>query len=204
MTATDTIKAIQTLLGVTADGDFGPQSQAALLKLDTAIPSSTWPPVAPTGRVLTGDGSYPWTAQIDGADIVVTNARATCWGGPDDPQDDGSTASGISTKANPDLQACSLPMNYTGEDAETRASLIGSPIPMMPWKTMVRVTDPSRSMSVDVPVIDLGPGKTTGNSLDLTTAAARYFVPNANPRNFALRCTYRILGGAQYVGSSAA
>lgn len=201
-----TIEQIQTLLGVTADGKFGTKSRAALESLLSAPDDAQWPPVAQGNRILTGDGSFPWTAEIDGDDIVIRNARATCFGGSDDPQDDGSTASGISTKANPELQACSLPMNYTGPDGPTRRALIGSPIPMLPWKTMVRVTpnafqhpgtDDTPSY-IDVPVIDLGPARDTGNAVDLTIAAARCFIPSATASDFELRCEVRILGGARY------
>jgi hypothetical protein len=67
----------------------------------------------------------------------------------------------------------------------------------VPWQTIVRVT--AGDVSVDLPVVDLGPGTRTGNALDLTIAAARLFNPRANARNFELRCDYRILGGAQFV-----
>lgn len=197
MNALQARKEIQAVLSVSIDGNIGPRSMAALESLKNTADDAPWPIVGATGRVLTGDGSYPWTAQIDGDDIVVKGARATCFGGGNDPQDDGNTASGISTKAHPDLQACSLPMNYTGPDAATRRALIGSPIPMLPWKTIVRVTSQD-GKTLDVPVIDLGPGKTTGNALDLTIAAARYFNPKATATNFSLVCDYRIIGGAKF------
>lgn len=204
-TSRETRIQIQTLLGTTADSIFGPHDRAAFDDLANAPDDAQWPPVAQGNRILTGDGSFPWTAEIDGDDIVIRNARATCFGGSDDPQDDGSTASGISTKANPELQACSLPMNYTGPDGPTRRALIGSPIPMLPWKTMVRVTPvntrqdaPLGSPFIDVPVIDLGPARDTGNAVDLTIAAARCFIPSATASDFELRCEVRILGGARY------
>ena len=91
--------------------------------------------------VLRGDGSWPWNAFVNGDDIEVIAARATCFGGGSDPQDSGETASGISTKANPGLQACSLPMIYTGNNAALLKALGGSPIPKVPWKTMVQITE---------------------------------------------------------------
>lgn len=190
MNPIDKIKSIQGIIGTDQDGDFGHKSQAAL---DALIAQAKAPE---SGKILTGDGSYPWTAQIDGDDIVVLGARATCFGGSNDPQDSGETASGISTKANPDIQACSLPMNYTGPNGPTRRALIGSPIPMLPWKTIVRVE--SGGKTLEVPVIDLGPAKTTKNALDLTIAAAKFFNPSATATNFELRCDYTIIGAATF------
>lgn len=144
---------------------------------------------------LTGDGTWPWQAEIEGGDIVVRGARATCFGGADDPQDSGETASGISTKKNPEIIGCALPMAYTGRNKKLRAALGGSPIPRLPWRTIVRVT--ARGKTLDVPVIDLGPAKRTGNALDLTIEAARFFDPEATARSFEIRCDYRILGAVQ-------
>ena len=61
-------------------------------------------------RILKGS-RYPWTASVIGNDIVVTGQIATWFGGANDPQDDGETASGVSTKANPDFFGCALPMD---------------------------------------------------------------------------------------------
>lgn len=156
--------------------------------------------------ILRGDGTWPWTAVIDGDDIVLRNVRATCFGGDNDPQDSGQTASGIPTKGNPNLKACSLPMDarmfkdMERNDPGGYKALAGSPIPKVPWKTMVRVSPVGQpALQLDVPVIDLGPGKRTGNALDLTIAAARHFKPSASATNFELRVDVRILGGAQFV-----
>lgn len=43
--------------------------------------------------VLSGDGSYKFRAVIDGRDLVVRDVKATWFGGDDDPDDDGFTAS---------------------------------------------------------------------------------------------------------------
>lgn len=43
MTAQETIEQIQTSLGVSADGNFGPRSKAALAQLMNAAPWSEWP-----------------------------------------------------------------------------------------------------------------------------------------------------------------
>ncbi len=79
------------------------------------------------------------------------------------------------------------------------AALDGSPIPRVPWKTEVRVTNGIGT--VNLPVIDLGPGKRTGNAIDLTIAAARFFKPNATARNFEARVDFTIIGAAKFVTS---
>lgn len=203
MNALDTRKELQRLLGVKQDGDLGPKSKAQFDRLAITPGLEQWPPMSETttspdnGKILRGDGSFPWYAEIDGADIIVRNARATCFGGANDPQDSGATASGISTKANPEIIACSLPMNYTGANLPTRKALQGSPLPMVPWRTIVRVTGP-KGILLDCPVIDLGPARSTGNALDLTIAAARKFNPAASATNFEMMCDFRIIGGARF------
>lgn len=133
-----------------------------------------------------GDDLY--ICSLDGGPV-----RATCFGGLNDPQDSGQTASGISTKANPSLQACSLPMRV-----DNMAALAGSPIPRLPWLTKVEVTSYATPFVFVFPVIDIGPGKRTGNAIDLTIAAARKFKPTASATNFGMQCYVRIIGGAKY------
>lgn len=149
-------------------------------------------------RPLRGDGTWPWTAYADGADIVVINARATCFGGSDDPQDSGETASGISTKGNPNLSACSLPMRYDGKKPALIKALGGSPIPKLPYKTTL-VEVKSNGKTIIVPVIDCGPAKYTGNAIDLTIAAARKFRSLASAKNFEMTCDFRIFGAVKYL-----
>lgn len=150
-----------------------------------------------TPDILKGDGTWPFTACIDGADIVVENVLATCFGGDSDPQDSGETASGINTRRQPGIAGCALPMNTPATSV-----LRGSPLPRVPWKTLVEVSD--GNMKVTVPVIDLGPGKQaskkTGpaHAIDLTIAAAREFDPKASATNFSRMVSFRILGGAKF------
>ncbi len=159
--------------------------------------------------LLRGDGSWPWTATVDGDDIVVSGL-ATAFGGEDDSQDDGGTASGFDTRGHPGLMACSLPMRDDNLEA-----LRGSPIPRMPFGLRADGTRSPRGAWVAVsfdgadgppavlPVIDLGPGKRTGHVLDLTVAAARLRDAGATANNFLARVTYRILGGARYATNHA-
>lgn len=156
-------------------------------------------------QILRGDGTWPWSAHVDGNDILVIGVRATAFGGSRDPQDNGQTASGVSTRDNPGMRACALPMNYTGTSRALKKALGGSPIPKLPWGTKVEIM--SNGKKLTVPVIDLGPAKRTGNAIDLTVAAARYFKSTATATNFEMECSFRILGGARFLkqkGSSEA
>lgn len=195
-----------------ADGIAGPLTTAAWLALceadkqaRMAAPASAeWAGAASAqiqGTLLVRDGSWPWQAVIDGADIVILGARATCFGGFDDPQDNGETASGVSTKT-PGILGCSLPMDTRGMHGLSQGehdALDGSPIPWLPWETQVEIT--AFGQTHKFPLLDAGPAKKTGNAVDLTRAAARLFVPNATETNFAMGCGVRIIGGAKFVKS---
>jgi hypothetical protein len=164
----------------------------------------------PTNGMLRGDGTWPWFATIQGDDLVVVDAKSTCFGGGDDPQDSGETASGVRTKGKDSLQGCALPMRYSGASEKLRAALGGSPIPKMPFGLKrngqddpngahVEVTDRATGKKITVPVIDLGPAKKTGHPLDLTIASAKEFNPSATARNFSMRLDFRIIGGKRFV-----
>ena len=159
----------------------------------------TKPPMSDTSdlNILRGDGSWPWSAHVDGDDILVIGVTDTCFGGSNDPMDSGETASGISTRDNPTLKACALPMIYSGSNKALRRALGGSPIPKLPWQTKVEIIADGKHLIV--PVIDLGPAKRTGDAIDLTVAAARFFNPRATANNFLLHCNYRIIGGAKHL-----
>lgn len=191
------LQQVQAALGVEPDNKWGAKSQAAI---EEAINESRITARLPFERKVLGDGTWPWTARIDGEDVVIDSCRMTCFGGGDDPQDSGATASGISTRDRPDLAACSLPMDgraFIGLSRAEHAALDGSPIPRIPFKTPVRVTVDKKT--IEIPVIDLGPGKKTGNALDLTIAAARLFDSKATARSFEAHGSYRVLGAAKYV-----
>lgn len=198
MKARDRWKQIQAVLGTSQDGVPGPNDERALDQLKTAARQNleTGNPVSTSGATLTGRGI---TLHIEGEDLVIKNARVTCFGGTNDPQDSGETASGISTKP-PQTLGCALPRNYTGPHAPTRRALEGSPIPeKLPWKTQVEFTDVQTGKSITVPFIDLGPDLHTGNGGDLTVAAAKQFNPAATARSFEMQADIRIIGGAKYL-----
>jgi 3D (Asp-Asp-Asp) domain-containing protein len=139
-----------------------------------------------TPQILKGDGSFAFTAEVDGDDLVVRGAQATWFGGANDPEDDGETASGINTKKRPYIQGCALPLNY--------GPCAGSPIPKVPWGTKVDVTHNGKTITV--PVIDLGPARDTGHAIDLTVAAFTEFAPLSEGK---IVVDYRIIGAAKRV-----
>ena len=141
-----------------------------------------------TPQILKGDGSFAFTAQVDGDDIVVRGVPATWFGGANDPEDDGETASGVNTKKRPNIQACALPLSY--------GPCAGSPIPKVPWGTKVEVTHLASGKQIIVPVIDLGPARDTGHGIDLTVTAFEEFAPLLTGK---IVVDYRILGAARYV-----
>jgi len=114
---------------------------------------------------------YPWTPAVVNGDILVTGRHATWFGGANDPQDDGETASGISTKANPRLLGCALPMDF-GPKAKHNPCA-GSPLPRLPWFARVVVTNVANGRSLTVQLIDLGPSAApvAEAAIDLTQAA---------------------------------
>lgn len=136
--------------------------------------------------------------EIDEDDLIVRNVRGTCFGGISDPQDNGNTASGVSTK-DPSILGVALPRKYTGSDHATMLALGDGLIPPgVPFLLPVEVTDRSTGKTVSAPFIDLGPATHTGNYIDLTIAAARQFNPKASVTNFEILCDYRIVGGAKF------
>lgn len=177
---------IQTILGVKPDGIWGDKSKAALADLIAT----------PREGVLRGTlpGWEFIKARIDGGDIVIEDAIVTAFGGGADQMDSGETASGLSTKKNPDFLGCALPMRRAAS-----AHLAGSPIPRLPWHTKVIFTNPATGLQVLTELIDEGPAKWTGHAGDLTVAAARRFDPHATANRANLpRMTIRIVDGAHY------
>lgn len=156
--------------------------------------------------VLTGDGTYPgMKVVIDGDDLVLREMRATYWGDPSDVasgQDNGITASGVNTADNPNLMACSLPMDF--------GPCKGSAIPKLPWAltpdlkavpdgTMVRVYNPLALKQVLLPLIELGPSPPPHANalLDLTRAAFLFL--GGDIADGSMTVDYRVLGAVQHL-----
>jgi hypothetical protein len=168
-------------------------------------------------KTLTGDGTWPFTAHIIGNDIVVDSTLITCFGGwgnghNDDPQDSGGTASGRNTKTE-EISGVALPLDTRGRSVSkaTHKALDGSPIPWLPWGTLVEV---KIGESVYIPpdgLVDIGPAKRVqkpgkAKALDLTVWAAHHFSkapPKTLARTFEERGSYRIIGGAFHVKETA-
>ncbi len=159
-----------------------------------ATPMNTHPAKAPADpAVLPGDGRYGFTVRVEGDDLVARAVRATWFGGAHDPQDNGQTASGVSTRLHPDLLGCALPMNGF---RVTR----GSPLPDLPWlSTTVEVTRPANGRRVSTPLIDLGPAAPphAHAAIDLTLAAFRAL--GGDPAVGSLTVDFRVLGGARHL-----
>jgi hypothetical protein len=187
-------------------------------------PAQVIAPIIPKASVLLGDGTWKFQAEIEGDDILVRGVTATWFGGSNDPNDSGQTASGFATRGHPSLLGCALPMDgrmFPKFSAAEHKALDGSPIPAMPFGinrdgspnpngAMVEVTAVN-GRKITVPVIDLGPGKRAGDAIDLTQEA---FVQLADLdgkdidrarelRKGVLRVDYRIIGGAKYVKEGA-
>jgi hypothetical protein len=152
---------------------------------------------ATDGQILRGDGSFSFTAEVVGNDIVVQDVSATWFGGLDDPSDNGLTASGVSTRDHPTLQGCALPL-----DGANSSRTSGSPIPKVPWQTQVRVKNLHTGTEITVPLIDLGPSKTAPShaAIDLTKPA--FVALGGNPAAGKMQVDYTILGGAKFVRSA--
>jgi hypothetical protein len=194
---------VWTLVSVTTDGILRVGwVQTQFIAVGVVAPPGTsgggTTPVQ-TGTLLRGDGSFSFTAEVSGNDIVVRDVTSTWFGGPDDPSDNGQTASGISTIANPDLIGCALPMDGFGSPKTN-----GSPIPRLPFlTTMVSVTNRKNNMTLSVELIDLGPSKFAGSraALDLTKAAFQAL--GGNPDDGIMRVDYSIIGGALHLPAGA-
>ncbi len=137
---------------------------------------------------------------IDGDDLVVNNTAATWFGGDNDSQDNGLTASGVHTAGNPQCMGCALPVIVRDAEGKLMVSTYDSPLavePHIPWKTQVKVT--RAGVSITVPLIDNGPTKSSGHGIDLTQAAFRALgVPL---RSGVALVSYRVIGGAKYLNA---
>ena len=147
----------------------------------------------------------PWTAEIDGNDLVVRNIKATCFGGPHDKGDNGRTESGIRNDGSNQLLLCALPIRSI--EPATKASPLAFKGPHIPWRTPVLVWHGSNERgAVACLLADNGPdvSRFPTHALDLNPEAALKFSPNFDPREIANKwsmdgMSYRIIGGAKYI-----
>lgn len=141
-------------------------------------------------HIITKPG-WAFSVIVEGEDLLVINERATCFGGYDDTGDNGQTASGMPTKHRPEPFGVALPI------LPSVSSTANSPIPLLPWGTVVKVTWSGGEFYA--PVIDNGPAKSSGNAIDLTPRCARLIKPNATANNFEAMVSYRVLKGATFL-----
>lgn len=151
----------------------------------------------------------PWTAEIDGNDLVVRNVKATCFGGRYDSGDNGQTESGIPNNGTP--KAGAYPMGVAlpirSLERATRDSPLAFKGPHIPWGTVVRVWKGDREADgVDCMLIDNGPDvhRYPDHALDLNPNVALTFAPGFNIRKVAdlwsgEGFSYRIVGGAKFI-----
>lgn len=162
-------------------------------------------PVVVSGKKL--PSSLPWTAEVDGEDLVVRNIKATCFGGADDAGDNGETESGIMNNgSDPKLMGVALPIRST--EAATRNSPLAFKGPHIPWRTPVRVwrEKDGEAAALTCILIDNGPrvSEYPTHALDLNPPAALYFSPDFDPKEVANKWggdgfSYRIIGGAKWI-----
>jgi N-acetylmuramoyl-L-alanine amidase len=135
---------------------------------------------------------------IEGDDVWVRNVKASWFGGPNDREDSGETASGVNTRAHPDVLGCALPMAGFHHPATN-----ASPIPRLPWFTQVQVTNTGNGKTVHVPLIDLGPALNASShaAIDLTEMA--FVQLGGKPNAGIMDVTFSIPGGARYMPKAA-
>lgn len=219
-TALDARKATQVILGTEQDGIFGNNTMRAFTDLATAPDDAPWPPVAqetalppiPQGMATFSainqlPSKLPWTAEIDGDDLVVRNIKATCFGGAYDAGDNGQTESGVMNDgSDPNLMGVALPIRST--EAATKDSPLAFKGPHIPWKTKVIVWrgDEETAAKIECALLDNGPdvSEYPDHALDVTEAVAAMYSPEI-PRNKLANTwsmdgfSYRIIGGAKYI-----
>ena len=150
--------------------------------------------------------SHTWTYQIDGADLVVRNITASCFGGAYDSGDDGRTESGIlNDGSDPALLGVALPIRST--EAATRTSPLAFAGPHIPWRSIVKVWREAdgEAAAIACLLIDNGPDqlRCPTHAIDLNPGAALHFSPGFDPRKIAdewlqTGFSYRIVDAAKY------
>lgn len=148
----------------------------------------------------------PWTAEIDGADLVVRNIKATCFGGAFDTGDDGKTESGIMNDGRyPALMGVALPIRSL--EAATKDSPLAFPGPHLPWFSTVMVwrEQDGEENALATVLIDNGPNVSAypTHALDCNPNVALHFSPMADPKKLANKwsmdgMSYRVIGGARF------
>lgn len=146
-----------------------------------------------------------WNFTVDGADLVVRNVMATCFGGPYDSGDNGETESGTPNKSLTGLMQCALPIR--SNESATRNSPLAFPGPHIPWESLVMVWKETEGEETAISCIltDNGPrtSQYPDHAIDLNPPAAAHFAPNFDPKKLAnewsgIGFSYRIVAAAKF------
>ena len=151
-------------------------------------------------RTLSAPG-WNFSVMVDGDDLVVKGTTATWFGGNNDPQDNGETASGVMTRGNPDCMGCALPVIVRDAEGKPVFSTHDSPLaltPHIPWHTQVQVTH--HDNSITIPLIDNGPARSSTRGIDLTVAA--FHALGGCLKEGVISVDYRVLGAAKYLSTN--
>lgn len=117
--------------------------------------------------------------------IIIPDCVATCFGGPADRGDDGSTASGVRTDVPPYVAGVALPMPISGRCR-------GTPLPTLPWGTKVWVA--LGDTTVCMPLVDVGPraGLPSRAFIDITPAGWSMLLGEHVPQESAQNLSWRV------------
>lgn len=131
-----------------------------------------------------------WTPEIAGEDIIF-HGLVTWFGGPNDPGDDGSTASGMGNHKL-GVIGCALPqaVNFNGTKVDSCAQ---SPLPTIPWGWPVEFSTDAAHTAI-AGIIDEGPADDTGHCADL--APAVFLQLHDTLSDGVIVCQVRVIGGA--------
>ena len=148
----------------------------------------------------------PWTALVDGDDLLLINVHATCFGGKFDQGDDGRTESGVMNDGSNNLLQVALPIRSM--EGATKNSPLAFKGEHIPWHTHIKVWRLGQGEDTAVTGIltDNGPDvqKYPTHAMDLNPPMALKFSPKYNPRKLANSWSMdglcaRIVGGAKYI-----
>lgn len=154
-----------------------------------------------------GSSAVSWTVEVDGADLVVRNITATCFGGSFDSGDSGDTESGVKNTGALPPPMVALPIRST--EAATKGSPLAFKGQHIPWGTGVTVwreADGESTAKGPFPLNDNGPDVLhyPTHALDVNPSIAHMFSPSMAVRDLPNKwsmsgMSYRIHGAAKYI-----
>jgi hypothetical protein len=135
-----------------------------------------------------------WSISVDGEDIVF-GGLASWFGGPNDKDDNGQTASGVDNSKY-GTRGCALPIPISNGEVVVATS--GTPLPALPYG--IEVTISNGDFTVTVPLIDVGPALDVGpdRPIDLTPWTFQAGLGQDLAHGLA-PVHVRVLGGAKYL-----